>query len=174
MSVNKHKSIKVEEINELTYRYIDEYKSMSKSDLIDHIESQLTPISQTASWIETFRFINVTFESLINRFSKKDLAVTFIHQYPQLFKSGYSKDYFSEVQQALCKDDWLCHLLGEDINKNTPEQIVQIIQAISQGTDRSRWQNRVDPFAVAVLITKLGAKEFCGCTEQSTLPSEKR
>jgi hypothetical protein len=165
MSVNKHKSNKVEEINEPTLRYIAEYSDMNKDDLIEFIERQLTPRSQSDSWDETFRFINETFESVINRLFKKDAAVTTIHQYPQLFKSGYSKDYFSEIQQALCKDNWLCHLLGEDINKNTPEQIVQIMQAINEGTDRSRWQNRVDPFAVAVLITKLEAKEFCGCSE---------
>ncbi len=169
MSVKKQRPKKSEEINELTLKYIAEYSGMSKSDLIDHIESQLTPRSQTAGWIETFHFINVTFKSSINRFFKEDSAVTSIYQYPQLFKSGYSKDYFSEVQHALCKDDWLCHLLGEDINKNTPEQIIQIIQAVSDGTDRSRWQNRVGPFAVAVLITKVGAKEFCGCSEQSRM-----
>jgi hypothetical protein len=172
MSVNRRGSKKVEEINELDLRYIAEYSGMSKADLIDYIEAQLTPRSQTAGWIETSHFVGELFQSLRSNFVNEAVAETRSPQYPQLFKSGYSKDYFSDLQKVLCKDNWLCDLLGEDVDKNTPEQVVQIIEVIMEVTNQSRWQHRVSPYAVAVLLTKLGAKEFCNCTVESTSSSE--
>jgi hypothetical protein len=76
MTVNKQRSTNIEVINELTLKYIAEYSDMSKDDLIDYIETHLTPRSQTVGWIETFHFINEMCESLIHRLFKKDAAAT--------------------------------------------------------------------------------------------------
>lgn len=160
-----------QEISELSLQIIAKYSSMNKYDLYDFIESQLEPRNQKVLFIEQFFFMRELFHVLKNKFFKKDVIVTPPAQYPELYKGWYSKDYFSDIQYAVCKNHWLCDLLGDDIAKATPEQIAQIMQVISEEIGTSRWQNRVSPFAIAVLITKLGAKEFCGC---SNLPDINR
>lgn len=155
---------KMVELSELSLLTIAKYSAMNKYDLYDFIESQLEPRNQSVLSIEQCLFVRKMFQGLISKFFKKDAIFTPPAQYPKLYDGWYSKDYFADIQHAVCKNGWLCDLLGNDLNKATPEQIAQIMQVINDGVDTTRWKNRVSPFAVAVLITKLGAKEFCGCS----------
>ena len=174
MSVKNQKPKMSEAIDEQTLKLIAKYSSEYEYDLMDYIEAQLTPSSPSDLFTEQFLFIKQVFQIIRNYFFKTGVVTKPIAEYPKISKSWYSEYYFSDLQQILCKDGWLCNLLGEDINKNNPEHIVKIMEVIGEATDNTRWHYRVSPFPVAVLITKLGAKEFCGCSEQSTMSPEKK
>ena len=155
---------KIVELSELSLLTIAKYSAMNKYDLYDFIASQLEPRNQKALFIEQFLFVRKMFQMLKSKLFKKGVIFTPSTHYPELYNGWYSKDYFSDIQQAVCRNVWLCDLLGRDTGKATPEQIAQIMQIIEDDIGTSRWKNRVSPFAIAVLITKLGAKELCGCS----------
>lgn len=83
-------------------------------------------------------------------------------KYPKIYEgsSEYVR-YISDVQTALCNDQWLCKKMESIAKLPYEEQIVQISHAISTNAALENW--RVSPLPVAVLITKISAKRFCDC-----------
>ncbi len=83
-------------------------------------------------------------------------------KYPKIYEGGseYVR-YISDVQSALCDDQWLCQKMKSIANLPYEEQIVQISDAISTNAALEKWC--VSPLPVAVLITKIKARNFCGC-----------
>jgi hypothetical protein len=85
-----------------------------------------------------------------------------IRKPPPLFgrKHSFAKAYLEELKVNVCKSNKLCKLFEEVEHEEVPVQIEKISQLVYYKSPPMRY-GEVEPALVAVLILRIGVKEFC-------------
>jgi hypothetical protein len=144
---------------------IKRFLVMHPRALLTHIEIKR---SRYANWGGLSSILNF-FEQAVT-----DMFLEFFHQPPLDFSdprypnfnlwNSLSEKYIYEVQRALCEQGWLCNKFDDIAHLPQEEQIAYLSNAIQQETTGQNQHTTVS-LATAVLIFKIGPKQFCGCKD---------
>ena len=141
-------------INEQTIKLIDQYAKMDIDTLGRHIFQNIVHTKLDG-------LFNI-FNALLGDNSHLNTGGKPPPTYPKIYE-GDSEfvHYIKDVQKTLCKDQWLCNKMESMAKLSYNEQVIELSDAISNHPQLEKW--RIASLPVAILLTKIGIKRFCGC-----------
>ncbi|MBA3870911.1 MAG: hypothetical protein H0X30_17350 [Anaerolineae bacterium] len=161
----KHQELNTQ--NEWFRREVHQLLQMDKEDLIENIENDLR--SHRTQWDILSDILTPFVQDTIELFQRTPKQkVNEVSNLPYLYLNlgnSISTSYITDIRQALCQNAWLCKKLDSLSQSTLETQIDYINSAIRNLNEFSRYRFRVSSLATAVLITKIGIKEFCGCAD---------
>jgi hypothetical protein len=153
------------QLSELELKHIHELLKMDEQSLKAMLLTSYALKGPQYSSDDLSAFLSKLFYSLGLDFWRKDNE-DFSPSYPPIYADSRLDDYFFDLQQVLCANGWLCSILHSE--ELTFEEKADLLTSavVDRVHAKRRWAFRFDPFAVAVLITKIGGRRMCGCPDE--------
>jgi hypothetical protein len=151
--------------NEELLKHIHELLKMDEPSLITFLEKQYSLQGPQYHSDDLSASLSNLLYSLGLDFWRKDNQAS-LPLYPQIYADSLLADYFFDLQEVLCANGWLCATLdSEELTlEDKIDRIVGVL--LDQVHKKHRWKYRFDPFAVVVLIIKIGGRRMCGCSDE--------
>jgi hypothetical protein len=145
-------------------KVIKQLLAMNQAKLLEYIEINRSWYSNWGVLSSITNTVLIVISEMFLELSKQPPIDISNPRYPK-FKlvNSLAEKYIYDVQRVLCEDGWLCKTFDEISNLPLEEQVEHISNEIQRHEVLEGSRYKVASLATAVLILKIGPKQFCGC-----------